>query len=145
MAIDPPAELLEQTVRAVYDARSPQDMHPGQWAVLRYMARVTAQKRTIAGVADHLGMTMGPASRAVSALARKKFLDVKPLETDRRKRVIRVTRSGRRLLENDPLLKLEAVLEAMPDGQRANLLAGLTFVKQQLSDGAQQALSDPAE
>ena len=145
MSIETPAELLERTVRAMYDARGPQDMHPGQWAVLRYMARVNADNRTIAGVADYLGMTLGPASRAVSALARKKLLDVKPLETDRRKRVIRVTRAGLRMLESDPIQKLEAVLEALPDDQRTNFLAGLTLVKKQLSNVSPPVLTDPAE
>ena len=139
------AELLELTTRAIYEHRGPQDMHPGQWAVLRYMAQASSQTRTIAGVSNYLGMTMGPASRAVSALARKKFLDVKPLETDRRKRVIRVTRAGRRVLENDPILKLADVLRTMPSKKRDGFLIGLTYVREKLAALQLDDVTDLAE
>ncbi len=45
------ARLLEQTARAVYDARGPKAIHAGQWAVLRYLARAGRQARTVGGVA----------------------------------------------------------------------------------------------
>ena len=67
--------LLEQTARAVYEARGPKAIHAGQWAVLRYLARAGRQARTVGGVATYLGVTHAPASRAVASLARKDLRD----------------------------------------------------------------------
>ena len=78
------ARLLEQTARAVYEARGPKAIHAGQWAVLRYLARAGRQARTVGGVATYLGVTHAPASRAVASLARKDLVTVKADAEDRR-------------------------------------------------------------
>jgi hypothetical protein len=62
------AQLLEQTARAVYESRGPRAVHPGQWAVLRSLARAGRQGATVGGVAVDLRVTHAPASRAVAAL-----------------------------------------------------------------------------
>jgi DNA-binding MarR family transcriptional regulator len=118
------ARLLEQTARAIYDARGPRAIHAGQWAVLRYLARAGRQARTVGGVATYLGVTHAPASRAVAALARKNFVTVRADAEDRRVRRIDLTASGRALLEHDPVHRLTAAIEELPhDSQTA--LAGM--------------------
>jgi DNA-binding MarR family transcriptional regulator len=110
------ARLLEQTARAVYESRGPKAVHPGQWAVLRYLARAGRQARTVGGVATFLGVTHAPASRAVAALARKELVTVKTDAEDRRVRRIDLTAAGRMLLEQDPVHRLTAAIEAL-DGR----------------------------
>ncbi len=100
------ARLLEQTARAVYDARGPKAVHPGQWAVLRFLAGADATERTVSGVADYLGVTHAPASRAVAALARKKLVTVKSSSVDKRVRQIDLTAAGKSLLNKDPVRRL---------------------------------------
>ncbi len=122
------AELVERTARAIYDARGPNDMHPGQWALLRFLARTDVERRTLDTVSAHLGVTAGPASRALAALERKGLLRIRPRADDRRRRDIRVTKSGRALLEDDPLNRLAGLIDGLdPDDavRLRQILAGL--------------------
>lgn len=113
------ARLLEQTARAVYESRGPRAIHPGQWAVLRYLARAGRQARTVGGVAEYLGVTHAPASRAVAALARKNLVTVKADPEDRRVRRIDLTAAGRSLLDHDPVHRLSNAIDELPaDRQR---------------------------
>ena len=107
------ARLLEQTARAVYESRGPKAIHAGQWSVLRYLARATKQARTVGGVANYLGVTHAPASRAVAALARKNLVTVKTDSEDRRIRRIDLTSAGKALLDHDPVHRLTAAIESL--------------------------------
>lgn len=115
------ARLLEQTARAVYDARGPKAIHAGQWAVLRYLARAGRQARTVGGVATYLGVTHAPASRAVASLARKEYVTVKPDPEDRRVRRVELTASGMGILEQDPVHKLTDAIDALSSEKRKDL------------------------
>ncbi len=117
------ARLLEQTARAIYDARGPRAIHPGQWAVLRYLARAGRQARTVGGVATYLGVTHAPASRAVAALARKNLVTVRADAEDRRVRRIDLTATGRSLLDQDPVHRLTSAIEQLP-ADRQTAFAG---------------------
>jgi DNA-binding MarR family transcriptional regulator len=119
------ARLLEQTARAVYDARGPRAIHAGQWAVLRYLARAGRQARTVGGVATYLGVTHAPASRAVSSLARKDLVTVKADPEDRRVRRIDLTAAGRALLEHDPVHRLTAAIEDLSSEKQKDLAVTL--------------------
>lgn len=119
------ARLLEQTARAVYDARGPKAIHAGQWAVLRYLARAGRQARTVGGVATYLGVTHAPASRAVSSLARKDLVTVKADPEDRRVRRIDLTAAGRALLEHDPVHRLTAAIEGLSSDKQRELAVTL--------------------
>lgn len=119
------ARLLEQTARAVYDARGPRAIHAGQWAVLRYLARAGRQARTVGGVATYLGVTHAPASRAVSSLARKDLVTVKADPEDRRVRRIDLTAAGRALLDHDPVHRLTAAIEDLSSEKQKDLAVTL--------------------
>jgi DNA-binding MarR family transcriptional regulator len=119
------ARLLEQTARAVYESRGPKAIHAGQWAVLRYLARAGKQARTVGGVANYLGVTHAPASRAVAALARKQFVTVKADSEDRRIRRIDLTSSGKALLDQDPVHRLTAAIEALSSEKQREFAATL--------------------
>jgi DNA-binding MarR family transcriptional regulator len=115
------AILLEQTVRLVYPERSPHDMHPGQWAALRYLSRANRDARTVAGLARFLGVTQGPASRAVSALERKGLVEGLRDPKDRRTIRLSLTKTGEDLLADDPIHAVAAALAALPAEQAAAL------------------------
>ena len=130
------ARLLEQTARAVYESRGPKAVHPGQWAVLRYLARAGRQARTVGGVATFLGVTHAPASRAVAALARKELVTVKTDAEDRRVRRIDVLLwhhtvrdalrdLARRFRRNPAVTQL-----FLKSGQRRGAVLNLEFVHQ---------------
>ncbi|MEZ5938141.1 MAG: MarR family transcriptional regulator [Hyphomonadaceae bacterium] len=112
------ARLLEQTARAIYDARGPKAVHPGQWAALRYIALAGKSARTVGGVAEYLGVTHAPASRAVAALARKGLVTVKADPQDRRIRRIELTPAGVKLLERDPVQRVMAAIDSLDPARR---------------------------
>lgn len=122
------AVLLEQTVRQIYPERSPQAMHPGQWAALRYLARANQEAATVAGLARYLGVTLAPASRAISALIRKGFVKGAPDSRDRRVVRLSLTPEGEELILQDPILRLAQIISELPDGQQDNLAAVLEHV-----------------
>lgn len=127
------ARLLEQTARAVYDARGPRAIHAGQWAVLRYLARAGRQSRTVGGVATYLGVTHAPASRAVSSLARKDLVTVRADPEDRRVRRIDLTPAGRALLDHDPVHRLTAAIQDLSSEKQKELATTLEALYGRLS------------
>ncbi len=127
------ARLLEQTARAVYESRGPKAVHPGQWAVLRYLARAGRQARTVGGVAVYLGVTHAPASRAVAALARKEFVTVRTDSEDRRVRRIDLTAAGRALLDQDPVHRLTSAIEGLDGRAQAEFARTLEAVYAKLA------------
>jgi DNA-binding MarR family transcriptional regulator len=133
------ARLLEQTARAVYDARGPNAVHPGQWAVLRYLEVAARQQRTIGGVARHLGVTHAPASRAVAALARKQLVAVAADPQDRRVRRIELTAAGRQMLDRDPGHRLAAAIAALDAATQRELAGALDAILQRLGGGGVSA------
>lgn len=130
------ARLLEQTARAVYESRGPKAIHPGQWAVLRYLARAGKQARTVGGVAVYLGVTHAPASRAVAALARKQLVTVKADAEDRRVRRIDLTPSGRNLLSQDPVHRLSSAIGALEPHLQQQFAKALEIVHERLAKPA---------
>jgi DNA-binding MarR family transcriptional regulator len=141
------AVMLEQTMRLVYPERSPQDMHPGQWAALRFLARANKEARTVLGLARYLGITQGPASRAVAALERKALLTGERDSKDRRVVRLELTPAGRALLDQDPIQRLAGLIKSMPllaqqdMAQRiADLFQGLA-VRSDVGNGVTEAMN----
>jgi DNA-binding MarR family transcriptional regulator len=129
------AQLLEQTARAVYESRGPRAVHPGQWAVLRSLARAGRQGATVGGVAVDLRVTHAPASRAVAALARKGLVTVKADAEDRRVRRIDLTAAGRALLDHDPVHRLSTVIKELPADRQREFAKTLEAVYGKLAKG----------
>jgi len=119
------ARLLEQTARAVYRAPERSVLHPGQWAVLRYLTSAGPLARTVNGVARYLETTHGTASRAVQALETKGLVGRAPHPDDGRSHIIDVTTSGLEILRNDPVSVLADAIALMPDDVRIVFVEGL--------------------
>ena len=115
------ALLLEQLVRLIYPERSPQDMHPGQWAALRYLGRANREACTVVGLARYLGITQGPASRAIGALERKTLIAGERDSQDRRVIRLTLTEAGEALLLQDPIERLATLIGGLSDDQRSTM------------------------
>ena len=126
------AVLLEQTVRQIYPERSPQAMHPGQWAALRYLARADRETATVAGLARYLGVTLAPASRAVSALIRKGLVKGEPDTRDRRIVRLSLTPEGEDLIVHDPIQRLARIIGELPAERQHDFAATLEHVFERL-------------
>lgn len=104
------ALLIERLVRSVYDQQDTVNLHPVQWAAMRYFARAGRLTRTVSGLAGYLGITKGPASRTVGRLVSRGYLTSEVSAIDRRSAIIAVTEDGTRALKNDPLLRFAAAI-----------------------------------
>ena len=127
------AILLEQTARSIYEKRAPTDIHPGQWSALRYFARAGRRARTVAGLANYLGVTRGPASRAASALIKRGFLSSEENTDDRRSPIFTLTKRGRGVLRDDPIKRLARVISKMEEGRKTVLIESLNALYAALS------------
>lgn len=122
------AVLLEQTARQIYPERSPQAMHPGQWAALRYLASTDWEGATVAGLARYLGVTLAPASRAVSALIRKGLVKGEPDARDRRIVRLSLTPEGEELIAQDPIQQLARIIGELPKERQHEFTATLEHI-----------------
>lgn len=119
------AALLEQTARAIYDKRGPQDIHPGQWSALRFFGRANRKARTVAGLSKYLGVTRGPASRAAAALVRQGLILAEEDLADRRSAIFTVTKVGHEALKNDPIRRLALAISELDNDKKQGLAASL--------------------
>ena len=122
------ARLLELTARTVYRAPERATLHPGQWAVLRYLASAGVQARTVNGVAAFLETTHATSSRAVRALERKGLVSRQPNPDDGRSQILTITKPASDLLADDPVLVLADGIATLPDDVREALVLGLQQV-----------------
>lgn len=127
---------LEATARAIYERRGPQAIHPGQWAVMRFLEKAHPGQRTVGGVAAVLGVTHAPASRAVAALARKKLVTITPSESDRRVREIELMPRGKALLAEDPIHRLTTAIESLGADEALRLESRLQELLESLSSSS---------
>ena len=132
------ARLLELTARTVYRAPERATLHPGQWAVLRYLAGAGVRARTVNGVAAFLETTHATSSRAVRALERKGLVEREPNPDDGRSQILNVTSAATTLLGDDPVLVLAEAIGTLPDDVREALVLAL----QQVYDHIQGAPPD---
>lgn len=136
--------LLEQCVRRAYDRAGPAELHPVQWAALRYFRRAGRLTRTIAGLARFLGITKGPASRTTNRLVRRGYLLSEINEADRRVPLISVTEAGRKALGADPILRLAESIGRLTAAEKAAFATGLeTVFEALLSEGRNEIGSEP--
>ncbi len=126
------AKLLEHSARRIYKERGPRSIHPGQWAVLRFLASAKDHQKDLNGVAAHLGITPAPASRALAALEEKGLVIGEVRADDRRKRQMTLSPEGRSILENDPMLRLEKIIEALPEEHQNTLQSSLQTIFEKL-------------
>lgn len=126
------AKNFEQAAKSFYPNRGPRHLHPGQWAILRYLSDPQTALPTIGSVARHLRITHAPASRAVASLVRKNLVSYEPSVEDRRVRQISLTNAGRGLLMDDPIGRLAAAIEDLPWATRTQFAAAIAAISTRL-------------
>jgi len=115
------ANLLERTTRAIYSDRGPQHMHPGQWAMLRYLASTDPRNRTASAISEHFDITHAPVSRSLANLASKNLVTIRRDAEDRRVRLVDPTPNALTLLAGDPILRLGAAIERLDSNSQREL------------------------
>ena len=115
-------------MRRTYQRVGPEDLHPVQWAALRYYDRAGQLSRTVAGLARFLGVTKGPASRTTSRLLRGGYLVSQINQADRRAPHLSLTQHGRQVLKDDPIWRLASAINHLSHDEKASLASSLEAI-----------------
>ncbi len=127
--------LLEQTARSIYDKKGPTEIHPGQWAALRYFARANRSSRTVSGLAKFLDVTPGPASRAVKSLLKNNFITSEFNKKDGRSPIFSLSTEGKAILSEDPIKRLARAISTLDSTKKTCLAESLQHLYATLGEG----------
>jgi DNA-binding MarR family transcriptional regulator len=112
------AVLLEKIVRAAYPSREPGAIQPLQWSILRFLARVPEEQRTAHMVANFLGITAAPTSRAIQTLVKRGYIKQVKSEHDARSFLLVLTEPAIAALDGDPILRLAKSVSDLPADEK---------------------------
>lgn len=115
------AEYLIQIGRLAYAQSGEAGLTPTQWMALRYFARANRFSRTVSAFADYHATTRGTVSQTVKTLTERGYLSRRRSESDGRTVRLDLTDKGRSAIEADPLLRLVALIDALPAAAREGL------------------------
>lgn len=104
-----------------------------QWTALRYFARANRLSRTPSAFSAFHATTRGTASQTVKSLVALGLLEGHRSAEDGRSTRFDLTDAGRRMLRDDPLHALTAVLDRLAPGDRAHLLGALQTITAQVA------------
>lgn len=122
----PIAELIEQISLLIYSSNVGRSLKPSQWAAMRFFDKATPNVRTVSGFAEMNFTTNGSASQTITTLVSKKFLERIPDKSDGRRHSLRVTKSGKKHLANDPTNILSEAVGDLPAAQQTQLALIIT-------------------
>lgn len=113
------AVLIEKIVRATYPSREPGAIQPLQWSILRFLARASKEQCTAHMVANFLGITAAPTSRAIQTLVKRGFLKQEKNKLDARSNILILLEPAQEALKQDPLIRLAECVSNLPEGDKA--------------------------
>ena len=119
------ASLIDRLGRIVHALQFSTGLNPAQWEALRYLARANRYSASPSALARYLGTTKGTVSQTLIALETKGYVTRVRGEPDGRSVRLQITDSGRRLLEQDPLRPVEEAGQALPEAERAAVMAAM--------------------
>jgi DNA-binding MarR family transcriptional regulator len=108
------AILLENIIRSIYSERTPGQLLPLQWSILRYLKGCETQHASIGYIGRFLGLTHAPVSRSVATLKKRGLIEPVPTSEGLRGSALSLTQKGHDALKNDPLNGIGLALTSMP-------------------------------
>ena len=106
--------LLERVIRDIYPSRESSAIQPLQWSILRYLARMPADRCEVRFIAQFLGLTRAPVTRAVAKLESRDLVSQRGNADDARTKTIFLTHAGQTALEYDPVIDAVARIRTLP-------------------------------
>jgi DNA-binding MarR family transcriptional regulator len=108
--------LFELAARTLHSAGHSHGLYPAQWTALRYLASAAPGQRTSSALARFQQMAIGPVTRSVRVLIEKGLVVKGGSAGHHRSERLDLTPRGRALLDEDPLLAVDANLKRLaPD------------------------------
>lgn len=114
--------LLERFVRDIYPARQSSAIQPLQWSILRYLGRMPEDRCEVRWIAQFLGLTRGPVTRAVATLESRDLVRQQTSGIDARTKTITLTELGVATLAKDPVVEAAARIRSLPGSEQAQFI-----------------------
>jgi DNA-binding MarR family transcriptional regulator len=114
--------LLERFVRDIYPAKQSSAIQPLQWSILRYLARMPDDRCEVRWIANFLGLTRAPITRAVATLESRNLVCQAASSIDSRTKTITLTELGISTLTRDPILAAADRIRALPENDQAQFI-----------------------
>ncbi len=120
------ADTLERLARLAHSVQFAGELTPTQWDVLRFLGRANRYSNNPRSVTAFLGATKGTVSQTLIGLENKGLLERRQDPSHGRRVQLHLTKSGRRVLEKDPLVQMVQAAEALSGEKQDALADGLT-------------------
>ncbi len=117
--------LLESIIRTTYSQKSPGELLPLQWSIMRYLNGSSAQHASISYVARFLGLTHAPVSRSVATLKKRGLVESVATPEASRGAALVLTHKGHIALLSDPLKKVATAIDLLPEEMARCLALGV--------------------
>jgi DNA-binding MarR family transcriptional regulator len=134
------ADLVNRLGRAAHCLQFSEGLNPAQWEALRYLARANRVSRSPTALANYLGTTKGTASQTLRALEAKGYVRRTRGAADRRSVALDLTPAGEKVLEADPIARIEQLAGQIPEELGAAMADGLTSLLGDLRAGCGSAM-----
>lgn len=119
------AALLERLGRLLGNDAHATDLQPVQWETLRYLDQANRFSRHSAALTAYLGLTKGTVSQTLKTLDARGLVRRRSDPHDRRRNRLELTAKGARALQDDPLERMTAAIDSLPQPTRTSLAGGL--------------------
>ncbi len=119
------ADLVTRLGRAAHCLQFTEGLNPAQWEALRYLGRANRVSRSPTALAEFLGTTKGTASQTLRALEAKGYVRRTRGAADRRSIALDLTPAGEKVLEADPIARLQQVASRIPEELGTAMADGL--------------------
>lgn len=107
--------LLERFVRDIYPVKQSSAIQPLQWSILRYLARTSAERREVRWIAQFLGLTRAPVTRAIATLESRNLVEQQINGEDARTKTVTLTELGIGTLAQDPIILAAGRIRTLPE------------------------------
>ena len=122
------AELVDRLCRLTRELQYVHGLNPAQWEALRFIGRANRYSRNPSALSEFLGTTKGTVSQTLIALESKGYIRRARSKSDRRVIELELTDAGSGLLQTDPVLKIERMVDDMGAELGAPLVRGLSLL-----------------
>lgn len=96
--------LLERFVRDIYPIKHSKAIQPLQWSILRYLSAMPADRCEVRWIAEFLGLTRAPVTRAIATLEARNLVRQEINSQDARTKKVVLTEQGLHILASDPII-----------------------------------------
>jgi DNA-binding MarR family transcriptional regulator len=117
--------LLERFVRDIYPAKHSSAVQPLQWSILRYISRMPAERCEVRWIAQYLGITRAPVTRAIATLEARNLVCQSTSGVDARTNTVTLTDLGLATLADDPILSAADRIRGLSEVEQAQFIKSI--------------------